>query len=94
MADATPSVELLLAKIDLLERDKQALLKQLYDERYASQQVALDKAFLASQLAIVHAREVSDAKIAALGGNQHDAIKWVAGVIGIVIAWALGHFQK
>ena len=80
------TVSTLNEKVDLLDR--------FYAERHASQQAALVKAFDASQLAIVHAREVSEAKIAALSGNQGDALKWMAGIItGALIALA-GHYWK
>jgi hypothetical protein len=80
------TVGTLAEKVDLLDR--------FYAERHASQQAALAKAFDASQLAIVHAREVTDAKIAALSGNQGDALKWIFAVILIVIAAILGHIWK
>ena len=71
-----------------------ATLNEKVDLLHATQQEALDKAFAASQLAIIHAQEETDAKIAFLSTNQGDAIKWVLGVIALIIAALLGHFGK
>ena len=74
--------------------EKVDLLHAFYAERQERQQEALAKAFDAAQLAVQHAKEVTDTKIAALGRNQHDALKWFFGIIAVAIAAALGHFSK
>ena len=80
------TVDTLNEKLDLLDR--------FYAERHAAQLEAVRKAFDAAQLAVQHAREVTDAKISSLSANQGDALKWMAGIIaGALIALA-GHYWK